>query len=588
MDEQSQVCETAGEALQKIGLPAGKVSPQRSGWQRADCPQCGQTGKRKDSFAVKVEADGVSYTCHRCEFRGKVWLGEQRRPDLETKPAPAVDRLKSELSPAHEAFLKQRGLLKAAINTGLRTGEVNGRDRIIIPYRAGWSKSYDPTPASQYRWMQHKPKGVHLPLWGSDEPAQHTILITEGEWDRLAAIEAGFPAGAAYSIPDGAVQPGDTKSPREHAKLGCVRDDWDNLKSAKKVILALDNDAPGKCTSEAMIELFGRWRCAVIEYPKHQNAKGDAGRCKDLNEVLELFGREELFGLIKNAKPLKLNGVYEPQDIPKPPKRDYYSLDIRNEDGRDLLRLFKGGLTVVSGITNHGKTNFLFWTLAQLVEKYDLKVGLGTFEDEFWDDIVPWYGDYLYGDEKPAAWEDLTVEWLQEHFRIISYQIEPLTEQASIEWYLQQCQDAKGRYGLDVFVLDPWNKIQHKRGRGEMETDYIGRALAEIKNFAMVNHVCMIVTCHPTKDTHAGGEVHIPNITQLHGSMNWGNGSDHVAIVFRPDMTKTTTCISVQKVKHQSNQYREGAGFPGKSWFVYRNCRYERKPISTWPQEGEF
>ncbi len=365
-------------------------------------------------------------------------------------------------------------------------------------------------------------------------------------------------------------------------------DDFEKLKSAKRVILALDNDAPGQCTVDAMVELFGRWRCLVIDWPVHDRATGLDGKCKDLNEVLKLLGPDTAAELIRNAKPLKLCGVYEPKDIPKPPQRKYYSVGVHDKNGKDLFRLFKGGLSVVSGITNHGKTNFLFWMLAQLIEEYGLKVGLGTFEDEYWEDIVPWYGDYLFGTDKPDNWEDLTNDWMQENFRIISYQIEPLTEQASIEWYLQQCQAAIGRYGLDVFVLDPWNKIQHKRGKGEAETDYIGRALAEVKNFAMVNHVAMVVTCHPTKETHAGGTVHIPNITQLHGSMNWGNGSDHVAIVFRPDLTKTTTCISLQKVKHQTNQYREGAGFPGASWFIYKNCRYERKPLDQWPNEGEF
>ena len=590
MGKQFLECKTASEAIALIGVRDSRISTHRAGWQRTDCPECQDPKKRKDSFSIKVENDGVSYKCHRCEFSGRVWLGEkflQKTPNV-TKPSPKVEEVSNCLSTQHQDYLRSRGILNAALKVGVKTGRVKGFERLILNYRNDWAKSYDPTPNSKFKWQQHKPSDVGLPLWGLVNEAPEEILITEGEWDRLTAIEVGYSPNAAYSIPDGAVQPKDSVSPREHAKLSCIRDDFEKLKSAKRVILALDNDAPGQCTVEAMIELFGRWRCLVIDWPEHARGTGLDGKCKDLNEVLKLLGPDTVADLIKNAKPLKLCGVYEPKDIPKPPKRDYYSVGVHDRNGKDLFRLFKGGLSVVSGITNHGKTNFLFWMLAQLIEQYDLKVGLGTFEDEYWEDIVPWYGDYLFGADKPENWEDLTNDWMQEHFRIISYQIEPLTEQASIEWYLQQCQAAIGRYGLDVFVLDPWNKIQHKRGKGEAETDYIGRALAEVKNFAMVNHVAMVVTCHPTKETHAGGTVHIPNITQLHGSMNWGNGSDHVAIVFRPDLTKTTTCISLQKVKHQTNQFREGAGFPGASWFVYRNCRYERKPIETWPSEGEY
>lgn len=576
---QYQESKTAFEIISELGL-SKQISPQSRKQQRADCPKC--TGGQKKTLGVRVVDDGVVYHCYRCKFSGKEFFeqtnpNQKKRPSVEAFQKP-IEAKPTQLIPEHVEYLKSRKLLTGD-RLNVKTSHINGFNRIVFDYGQDMAKSFAPGQG----WQTHKPEGKTMPLWGanwSNPPA--AIVITEGEWDALAAETAGVD-WAVTSLPNGGA-PANTENARENGKLACIRDNWRVLKSVKKVVLAMDNDKVGRATQEAIIELFGRWRCAVVEYPAHKDAEGDDGRCKDLNEVLIKFGPEKVRSIVNCAKSLKLLGAYEPKDIPRPPKREYYNLGIYNDKHEDLFNLYRGGLSVVSGITNHGKTNFLFWMCAQLIEKYDLKIGLATFEDEFHDDIIPWFGDYLYGEDKPKNWYNLTWEWMQEHFRIISYQIEPLGKTPSIEWYLEQCEASKLRWGCDLFILDPWNKISHAHQRGESETDYIGRALAMIKNFAMANSVVMVVTCHPTKETHAGGSVSLPNITQLHGSMNWGNGSDHVVIVFREDLEGTETCISVQKVKHQTNQYREGAGKCGISWMNFENNRYERIPPHNWPE----
>lgn len=499
------------------------------------------------------------------------------------------------ISGQHASFLAKRGIFEAALATGVHSGPgLGGSEVLKIPYGRDWFKTYD-TNDKQNPWRQIKPKKSRLPLWRIDHiDFDATWVLTEGEWDALAAFQVGWRNVA--SIPDGAVQPGE-ENPAKSGKLAAVREAWDTISAGNgKVILALDNDECGETTRDTLIEIFGRWRCCSIEYPEHREATGSRGRCKDLNEILSLCGETTLRDTLAKAKPLQLEGVFKPSEIARGAPRQYYDIDIPGMEHH--LKLFRGELCVMTGITGHGKSTFLFNVLGNLAKKHGLQVGLGTFEAEFWEDIQPWYHSWLYANEthdrrtgeingwEPGLTDDQTdadtTAWLEDNFTIISHQVRPLANQASIEWFIQQAADAKGRHGIDVLVLDPWNKLQHKRGSGENEPDYIGRALSELRNYAQVTNTIVIVTAHPTKDAFkADGSIEMPNVSQIHGAMNWGNMADHVVVVFRPEPEKTSTCISVQK-----SRFRK-AGVRGKCWYVFNSDtnRYALMERHLWPSE---
>lgn len=499
------------------------------------------------------------------------------------------------ISNQHANFLAKRKIFEAALATGVHSGPgLGGAEVIKIPYGQNWFKTYDPGQ-KQDPWRQIKAKKARLPLWRADQiDFNQTWVLTEGEWDALAAVQVGW--RNVVSIPDGAVQPSE-ESPTKSGKLAAVRDAWDSIAAGNgKVILALDNDECGEATHNALVEMFGRWRCCAIEYPAHPDAVGARGKCKDLNEILLLFGEQALRDVLAKAKPLQLEGVFKPSEIARGTPRKYYDIELPGLEKH--LKLFRGELFVLTGITGHGKSTFLWNVLGNLAKKHNLQIGLGTFEAEFWEDIQPWYESWLYANEtydrmtgEINGWEAQpltqqtsadTTAWMEENFTIISHQVRPLANQASIEWFVQQAADAKGRHGIDVLVLDPWNKLQHKRGGGENEPDYIGRALSELRNFAQVTNTIVIVTAHPTKDAFkADGSIEMPNVSQIHGAMNWGNMADHVVVVFRPEPEKNHVCISVQKSRFKQ------AGVRGKCWYVFDpdTNRYSVLAKHLWPSE---
>ena len=461
----------------------------------------------------------------------------------------------STLNPEHKSYLEKRGILKSAIASGVHS--IMGRQSALIkyPYTQNWFKTYE--VGSDNPWRQVKPEGASLPLFLIDQvDFSKPWVLTEGENDALAARESGI--SNVISLPNGAIQPNE-EAPSQSGKLAAFREAWPDIqKGGGACVLALDNDAPGHITRDTLIDLMGRWRCRVVEYPEHELAKGLNGLCKDLNEVLLLFGPVFLKKLLKAAKPIKLEGVFKPSEIPKRPPRVYYSTGLPGLD--ENIRLFPGELCVWTGHTGHGKSNTLLGVLGHLAQ-CGLKIGLASFEADYHEDILPWCDTWLHGEETSESTLQATHQWLEERFVFISHEIEPLQAPATAEWFISQAQDAKGRFGIDVLVCDPWNKLQHKRARGENETEYIGRALAEFRNFAQAYNVICIVTAHPTKESGKEGEV--PSEFDIHGSMNWGNAADHVVIIYRPDKKLTLTLIDVPKVRIRKS------GMVGGKWYVF-------------------
>ncbi len=103
------------------------------------------------------------------------------------------------------------------------------------------------------------------------------------------------------------------------------------------------------------------------------------------------------------------------------------------------------------------------------------------------------------------------------------------------------------RDGCKIIVLDPWNEIEHKRGQGETETDYIGRAIRALKRFARRMDVSLWVVAHPAKPQK--GHTGAPSLYDISGSANWFNKADYGLVYHRPDKTVNSAHLIVAKVR---------------------------------------
>jgi twinkle protein len=251
------------------------------------------------------------------------------------------------LSEEHEKWLEARGLdLEVATRYGLYTDRQSpaGRD-LVIPYRRDGKLINRKYRGPQKRFRQDP--GAPRSFWNEDVLRDETLsgeplVITEGELDALAAIQAGYPR--TISVSDGA-----------DSNLDFVGELWSLLKDAPHVILAGDGDEPGQKLNAELARRFGAARCARVMYPEG---------AKDLNDVLRLQGTDAVSKMLNAAKPYPIKGLYKLSDYP------HVGAPVTFETGfislNPYLRLWRGKFIVITGVPSHGKSRFALELLCSM------------------------------------------------------------------------------------------------------------------------------------------------------------------------------------------------------------------------------
>jgi len=107
------------------------------------------------------------------------------------------------------------------------------------------------------------------------------------------------------------------------------------------------------------------------------------------------------------------------------------------------------------------------------------------------------------------------------------------------------------RDGIRLLLIDPWNEIEHARGRNESTTEYIARGIRALKRFARLYSVAVIVVAHPTKDiVQKDGSTRAVSLYDIDGSAAWFNKADHGLVIARDAMRDEST-VTVAKVRFE-------------------------------------
>jgi len=172
------------------------------------------------------------------------------------------------------------------------------------------------------------------------------LLITEGEFDAASAIEAGY--FNTVSIPLGA------------GNFSWIEENFEFLEQFDSIILASDNDKAGEKMRKECIYRLGSWRTKYIEYPEYKElADGRKIPIKDMNDTLQAFGAGYVMAMIINAKDTPVDSVVDFADVE--------DIDISTIDGietgikefdQEMMRLFYGSFTIVTGTNGSGKSSF--------------------------------------------------------------------------------------------------------------------------------------------------------------------------------------------------------------------------------------
>lgn len=402
-----------------------------------------------------------------------------------------------------------------------------------------------------------------------DDPALHSgqapAVITEGELDTVAAIQAGFPF--AVSVPDGAPPARDESGnliavpdnaddvvPEHDDKYRYVSNNWERLKRIRRFVLATDGDEPGGRLSLELARRLGRSRCAMVSYPPDpcvSDLDGVLRPAKDLNEVLHHFGPDAVLACIANAKPFPVKGLYKLSDFPERPPLQALTTGFPPLDLH--MRLYRGAFVVVSGLPGGGKTALMTQIAMNMARDHGWRIAIASFEMH----VRPILENMLIGFllQKPRSlWTrpecDGCRRFIDEHFVFIALAPEDDETEADVQWVIDRAADAVVREGISMLLLDPWNEVEHKRRPGENVADYTNRAIRLLKRFAHSYDVCTVVVAHPTKAAGLSVKAGEPmSLYDIADGATWANKAEIGVVIHRASPHDRIANVGIRKVK---------------------------------------
>lgn len=528
------------------------------GQHKKKCPSCSATrskNKREPCLSLKISSDCMVYKCWHCGIDGIIPFNEREKVQMHyqaPKKTPAI-KMNSEITEACTDWLNSRGI---SAETAKACGAFSTRHWINAEGAEveciGFAYDTDDLGVSaKIRSLGTKGFSCTRPLktffnLQSVVPKDH-LIICEGEMDALSFYEAGFKS--AVSVPNGAVNKLSTGQidPHDDKTFSFLWDSKEILDNAERIVIATDSDGAGQMMAEELARRIGKDRCWKIVWPED---------CKDGNEVLVKHGVEELAKLVRKADPWPISGVYDAghylNDL-----MDIYTnglgsgLSTGYPKLDELYTVVHGQLTVVTGIPNHGKSEFIDQIMMNQAMQFGVKFAVCSFENDpkmhIANLISKFCGKPFFKQMQNRVSESElrnAFDFVNDHFTFLSYNDGKL---AVLDDVLDRLKVAVLRHGVRGAVIDPYNYID--RGNNMSETDWISEMLTKVRAFAKAYGVHIWFVAHPTKMQRENGNVPPPKGYDISGSAAWFAKADCGLTVYRPDFTTTETEIHLWKVR---------------------------------------
>lgn len=522
---------------------------RQSGELKTLCPKCSAGRTHKNDKCLSVNLTTGVFNCHHCEWSGKAeqiggrssqhWEKPRkvyRKPEYQPATEPPADKLVD--------WFAKRGIPAEVI----RRNQIESRSAwmpqtnkderaIAFPYfRDGEIVNVKYRTADKMFRME---KDAEPCLYGLDDIEDFdSLVIVEGEIDKLSLEVAGFPN--CVSVPNGA-----------DSDLDCLAADAERLAHIRKFIIAVDTDEKGEKLKQKLISRLGRDRCWLVEWPFG---------CKDANEVLTEHNADKVRECIESAKPIPIEGLFEIDDIREQVKTLWKYGSPRGVDvgWASLNKLYRprlGAWTAIISIPKAGKTAFMAAMMINLAKLHGWRFAVFPAENLPAEEYASMLAEIYIGkpfsegyhERMSEAQLDQALDWLQEHFVILS----PNDDERDLDSILSIGKAYCLRRGIHGLVIDPFNELDLVQPQGVTETQFTARCLIKVRQFAKTHNVHVWISIHPTKlQKDKDGNYPVPTLYDASGSAHWRNKCDYGISIYRHynDPDKPTE-IHVQAVR---------------------------------------
>lgn len=341
------------------------------------------------------------------------------------------------------------------------------------------------------------------------------LLITEGETDCASAIEAGYIN--TVSVPLGA------------GNLHWIEENWDWLNNFESIIIWSDNDESGIKMRKECIYRLGTWRTKYISTPEFfEKENGKRVPLKDINDCLQVGGKEFVMNLISEAKDVPVKSVVDYSEIEE--------LDISQMDGvktgikpldDELLKIFYGTLTVLSGRPGSGKTSIIDQTIARTIDDGS---PVFLFSKEMPERMsANWFNTIIAGrrnmvertsrdNRKYYIVPQAIQKKMQTHYnkKLFIYRDD---EPNDVDSVLKSAEECVRKFGCKLIVLDNLMMIDLNCSESDKNTAQTNLINALIK-FAAKFNVAVVLIAHPRKTQDTNSDIEMYDISGTSNIIN--------------------------------------------------------------------
>ncbi|GFI00139.1 toprim domain-containing protein [uncultured Phocaeicola sp.] len=408
----------------------------------------------------------------------------------------------------------------------------NAEEEQPTAYSKFWSQDSPTTPCAPYNIDCINPLLV-------EEETIPRLIIVEGGKDALVLMEAGY--CHVISVPSGAAS--------DLAKCFEAFTSW--LEQVQDIVICGDTDLPGRTLVKRLSDYFGA-RCLFTTLP---------GGCKDIGDVMKLYGSGVVQSVIEDACACHTTDIITVEQRREEVinvlhgRYDHgYSVGYGPLTDRVFHPTDTGGLMIMTGMPNSGKTDFLNDLTSRIMRDTERFVCYLSFEVPDKDKHIAHLVHLLLGKANTTAYTDeqLTpyIDFLNTHMIHLDMHEVPPTP-GNI---LHRADLVRRRHPLKYLVIDPYLFVEAQSGKGETETQSIKSMLTRFQSWGRDNHIWVIMVAHPRslKKIDGRNEMEDINMYTISGSANWANLADFILSITRIDEPgRAFTRLDVLKVRDQ-------------------------------------
>ena len=246
-----------------------------------------------------------------------------------------------------------------------------------------------------------------------------------------------------------------------------------------------------------------------------------------------------------------------------------------------VLDLSGERVLTVTGIPGHGKSDFVDEIVLRLCTRQDWRAGYFSPENTPIEYHHAKLAEKLLGHRFR---KDFSTE--EEFARVVDYLSQRVWHilpdgDFTLGNVLSKARELVHRHGIRVFVIDPYNYINHQIPAGMTETGYIGSFMNSLARFARLNSCLVILVAHPRKMNKQYGtqKTEVPTMYDINGSANFFNMTDYGIVVDRQD-EMGIVYIHVEKTRFRN------FGTKGNAAFCYDVTNGRYSPCTPPPEPG--